>query len=92
MWFLKTFKFSKSAWSGQIYLQTFAIEMHKVSKDIEPKIFADFFSSNSRENYDLHHQGIIIPWRYQSEFNKPLTKSLFNGTESTYIWFRGSEI
>ena len=73
-------------------LQAFAIEMHKVSKDIAPKIFADVFRSNFLENYDLHYQGIIIPRRYQSEFNKPLTKSLFNGTEITYIWVQGSEI
>ena len=54
-------------------LQTLAIEMYKVSKGIAPKIFADIFSCNSRANYDL---------RYQSEFSRPLVKSVFNGTET----------
>ena len=54
-------------------LHTLAIEMYKVSKGIAPKIFADIFSCNSRANYDL---------RYQSEFSRPLVKSVFNGTET----------
>ena len=54
-------------------LHTLAIEMYKVSKSIAPKIFADIFSCNSRGNYDL---------RYQSEFSRPLVKSLFDGTET----------
>ena len=54
-------------------LQTLAIEMYKVSKGMAPKIFADIFSCNSRANYDL---------RYQSEFSRPLVKSVFNGTET----------
>ena len=54
-------------------LQALAIEMYKVSKGIAPKIFADIFSCNSRANYDL---------RYQSEFSRPLVKSVFNGTET----------
>ena len=44
-----------------------------MSKRIAPKIFADIFSCNSRANYDL---------RYQSEFIRPLVKSVFNGTET----------
>ena len=44
-----------------------------MSKGTVPKIFADIFSSNSRENYDL---------RYQFEFSSPLVKSVFNGTET----------
>ena len=47
--------------------------MYKVSKGSAPKIFADIFSCNSRANYDL---------RYQSEFSRPLVKSVFNGTET----------
>ena len=39
---------------------------------IAPKILADIFSCNSRANYYL---------RYQSEFSRPLAKSVFNGTE-----------
>ena len=54
-------------------LQTPSTEMYKVSKDIKPKIFADIFSCNSRANYDL---------RYQSEFSRPLVKSVFHGTET----------
>ena len=55
-------------------LQALAIEMYKVSKGIAPKIFADIFRYISRANYDL---------RYQSEFSRPLVKSVFNGTEAT---------
>ena len=47
--------------------------MYKVSKGIAPKIFADIFSCNSCANYDI---------RYQSEFSRPLVKSLFNGTKT----------
>ena len=54
-------------------LQTLAIEMYEVSKGIAPKISSDIFSSNFRANYDLN---------YQSEFSRPLVKSVFNGTES----------
>ena len=63
-------------------LQTLAIEMYKVSKRIASKIFADIFSCISQVNYDL---------RYQSEFSRPLVKSVFNGTETisylgSWIW------
>ena len=54
-------------------LQTFAVEMYKVSKGIALKIIADIFNCNSRANYDL---------RYQSEFSRPLVKSAFNATET----------
>ena len=54
-------------------LQTLAIEIYKVSKGIAPKIFADIFSCNSRANYNL---------RYESEFSRPLVKSVLNGTET----------
>ena len=47
--------------------------MYEVSKGIAPKISSDIFSSNFRANYDLN---------YQSEFSRPLVKSVFNGTES----------
>ena len=61
-------------------LRTLAIEIHKVSKRIAPKIFADVFSCNSRVNYDLH---------YQSEISKPLVKLVLNGTETiSYLSLR----
>ena len=46
--------------------------MYIVSKGIAP-ILADIFNYNSRTNYNL---------RYQSEFNRPLVKLVFNGTET----------
>ena len=63
-------------WSVSVHtrnLQKLALEMYKVSRGIVTKILADIFSSNSRVNYDLH---------YQSEFSRPLVKSVFNGTET----------
>ena len=61
-------------------LQPLFIEMYKVSKHIKPKIFADIFSSDSRANCDL---------RYQSEFSRPLIKTVFNGTETiSYLGLR----
>ena len=54
-------------------LQTLVAELYKVSKGIALKIFSYIFSSNSRVSYDL---------RCQSEFSRPLEKSVFNGTET----------
>ena len=54
-------------------LQTLVTEMYKVSKEIAPKTFSYIFSSNSRVSYDL---------RCQSEFSRPLEKSVVNGTKT----------
>ena len=58
---------------GRSVSVSFPIEMYKVFKGIALKIFAYIFRCNSRANYDL---------RYQSEFSRPLVKSVFNGTET----------
>ena len=50
-------------------LQTLVTEMYKVSNEIAPNTF----SSNSRVIYDL---------RCQSEFSRPLEKSIVNGTKT----------
>ena len=58
-------------------LQALVTEMYKVSKGMAPKTFADILSSNSHVSSDLH---------CESQFSRPLVKSVFNGTETISIF------
>ena len=58
-------------------LQALVTEMYKVSKGMAPKTFADILSTNSHVSSDLH---------CESQFSRPLVKSVFNGTETISIF------